>query len=99
MLENGRSDGNVPLGPNSLCGTPPSAGGTADLTTNAAQFLDAVRSAPGLVAVLSGHIHDATAHRLVEGDRDSPVQYTTDAGCYGGYRLLDFVPAVPTPRL
>ena len=50
-----------------------------------------MRRCPSLVAVLAGHIHDATAQPLTADGR--LLQYTVDAGCYGACRILDFVPA------
>jgi len=57
------------------------------------EFAEAARQCAPLVAVLAGHIHDATAFPLVGGGR--AIQYTVDAGCYGGSRLIDFVPLLP----
>ena len=89
LLEHGRTDGNNPLGANSVMGTPAALGGNADETTFA--FLREVERTPNLVAVLSGHIHDATSHPLDSGG--GAVQLTTDAGCYDGCRVVTFEPA------
>ena len=43
----------------------------------------------------AGHLRDVDAVALVGGAGGQAVQETVDAGCYGGSRLIDFVPLVP----
>ena len=84
LLAGGLKDGINHLQPQHMCGGP-----DADETTK--RFVASVRGCRSLAAVLAGHIHDATAFPLrADG---TLVQYTVDAGCYGGSRILDFVPS------
>jgi 3',5'-cyclic AMP phosphodiesterase CpdA len=64
--------------------------GVADAALSTTRFIALVQGLPRLVAVLAGHIHDHNAHAVGAG---GGVQFTTDAGCYAGCRLLDFEPA------
>ena len=92
----------------SVCGNP-SSEANPPLPSTAA-FLDTVRGAENLVCVLSGHLHSAQAQKLSgEWRADRPgdrtplpchgcMQYVTDAGCYGGSRLLSFEP-LSSPKL
>ena len=91
LLAVGMKDGITPLKRRDLFAVPPTEtqGGADDATL---RFAAAVAQCPSLACVLAGHIHDATAHPLTE-DNSGPVQYTVDAGCYGGCRILDFMPA------
>ena len=72
-----------------LCGA-----GASDADT--AAFLAAAGECAGLVAVLAGHVRCATAAPF---GAHSCVQYTVDAGCFGGYRLCDFSAASPPAAL
>lgn len=85
LLAEGMKDGVSSLKTEHLCGGP-----NANETTK--RFVASVRSCRCLAAVLAGHIHDATAYPLRPDG--SLVQYTVDAGCYGGSRILDLVPAL-----
>ena len=94
----------------SVCGNP---SGTNPPLPSTAAFIETVRGASNLVCVLSGHLHSAQAQKLSgEWRADRPgdrtplpchgcLQYVVDGGCYGGYRLLSFVPleADAAPRL
>lgn len=83
LLAEGMKDGVNSLQPQHMFGGP-----DADETTQ--RFVASVCSCQNLAAVLAGHIHDATAFPLTSDK--SLWQYTVDAGCYGGSRILDFVP-------
>lgn len=89
LLAEGMKDGVNSLQPQHMFGGP-----DADETTK--RFVASVRACQTLVAVLAGHIHDATSFPLTPDGR--LLQYTVDAGCYGGSRILDFVPS-PICRL
>eukprot|EP01051_Picozoa_sp_SAG22_P001572 SAG22_NODE_63_length_23302_cov_17.506551_4_plen_365_part_00 len=86
-----------------LCGAAPAGGGRGGGTGGGgaaaatrgrhcvddatAAFLAAAAACPELVAVLAGHVRAAASAPF---GSHSCVQYTTDASCFGGYRLLDF---------
>jgi hypothetical protein len=97
LLAHGRTDGNTPLTPGALMGCPAdvvTGGGSGEQEELDREFLRAVAGAgERLLAVLSGHIHDATAFPLDApgGPGGVVVQYTVDAGCYDGSRVIDFV--------
>ncbi len=84
LLADGMKDGVNNLQPQHMFGGP-----DADETTK--RFVASVRGCQILAAVLAGHIHDSTAFPLTSDGR--LVQYTVDAGCYGGSRILEFVPS------
>lgn len=84
LLAEGLKDGINDLQPQHMCGGP-----DADETTK--RFVASVRGCQSLAAVIAGHIHDATAFPLRPDG--TLIQYTVDAGCYGGSRILDFVPS------
>lgn len=76
-------------GAGALCGDPDDSS-----TTPATQeLLRAVERCEQLAAVLSGHIHTAQAHSIGE---HGGMQYVTDAGVFGGYRILNLVPNTPS---
>jgi predicted phosphodiesterase len=88
----GMKDGITPLKRTDLFAAPPTAEGPGRADETTLRFADAVARCPSLACVCAGHIHDATSHRVTEANHGL-VQYTVDAGCYGGCRILDFVPA------
>ena len=55
-----------------------------------AAFLEAVSTAPNLVAVLSGHVQATLEQPFGEA---GCVQYVVGAGFEGAHRWLEFVPA------
>ena len=57
--------------------------------------MTAVDGCESLAAVLAGHIHTAQNHAI---GKAAAVQYVSDAGAFGGYRLVDIVPQ-GSPRL
>ena len=78
--------------------------------TPTAQFLLDVRAAARdglLLTVLAGHVHASRAVSLLDADAAVPgdgegggcggdcMQYVVDAGCFGGYRVVDFIPTPP----
>jgi len=54
-----------------------------------AAFVDRVKTAGNLIAVLAGHTHGARAETLSA----SATQYVTRRACDGGYRMVTFAPA------
>ena len=56
--------------------------------------MTAVDGCESLAAVLAGHIHTAQHHAIGK----AAVQYVSDAGAFGGYRVVDIVPQ-GSPRL
>jgi predicted MPP superfamily phosphohydrolase len=88
-----------------VCGNPSAVGAHKAPNASTLAFLATVARSPQLVCVLCGHIHSAQAHRLHgEWRRTRPgertpwplhgcMQLVVDAGCYGGYREIHFVPA------
>ena len=59
-------------------------------------FVDALVSAPNLVAILAGHTHTPhvgrVAPRLIPDIvHPTALQYVTRAGAHGGYRVVDFI--------
>lgn len=69
-----------------------------DIVNNPSQasveFVQRVKSAKNLIAVLAGHLHRPRADQL----SPSAVQYLTRAACDGGHRLIAFEPPKPEER-
>ena len=49
------------------------------------EFMAAVDGCESLAAVLAGHIHTAQNHAI---GKAAAVQYVSDAGAFGGYRVV-----------
>ena len=55
------------------------------------EFMAAVDGCESLAAVLAGHIHTAQHHAIGK----AAVQYVSDAGAFGGYRVVTITVKIP----